>query len=138
MKDKIKCLDLYIKKVSAARKTRYAERPTVKNLSLKREVSHSTRLPRRRDNCFNLTVTDRVTFGAGGGPFRIEVTVEGAIYLNETMTPSEISTLLEDKKNMDYLVNQSLPYTCAVIADLTDRMGFSPIILAPRSPSAEG
>ena len=139
LRDRIRCLDFFIKKVSATRNSTFSHRVMSSNrIAVKREVKHSIVLPKKKKDSFEISVKDRLAFGRAQGPFSIEITVGGVIYLTEEMEPREIASMLKDKENINFLINQSLPYSCATIAYLTDRMGFSPIILAPKSPSPEG
>ncbi len=134
IRDRIRCLDLFIQKVIANRNSTFSNTTIPGRLEVKREIKHSFRLPRKKHNSFHLTVKDKLSFGRVSGPFSIEVTVSGAVFLTEELTPKELSSLLKNKENINFLINQSLPYSCAAIAYLTDQMGFSPVILAPKYP----
>jgi len=134
IKDKLKGLDLFLKRICADRNASFPPLPSPSRIEMKREVRHSLKMPTRRSDRFNITVRDKVSFGPKTGPFDIEVVVEGVVFLKADMKPSEIRGLMRDKGNVNFLINQCLPHTCATIAYLTDRMGFNPIILAPQFP----
>ncbi|MBI5197297.1 MAG: hypothetical protein HZA19_01685, partial [Nitrospirae bacterium] len=65
-------------------------------------------------------------------PFRIEVEIGATIILLEPLKPKEIALMLENKKNLLSLINQCLPYSSTLIAQITDQMGFAPVIFTPR------
>jgi len=101
---------------------------------MKREIKHSFDIPLQPSKRFSILVRDKVSFGSGKGPFDIEIVVVGFVFLKEEMNASQKKALLKDSENTNFLINQCLPHTSAAVAYLTDRMGFSPIILAPKFP----
>lgn len=106
---------------------------------MKRDIKHSFDIPPNPHKKFSIAVRDRLSFSPGAGPFDIEIVVVGLVFLKEEMKPSQIKALLKDRDNTNFLINQCLPHTSAAVAYLTDRMGFSPVILAPKFPlSREG
>jgi preprotein translocase subunit SecB len=133
IRDKIRCLEYFVSKVAATRNANFSQRSTPGDLTIKREVKHSFELPKKKGDSFRITLSDRLTFGKGQGPFSMEITLRGVVFLNEEINPAELASILKDKDNIDFLVNQGLPYSCSTVAYLTERMGFSPIILAPKS-----
>ena len=132
IRDKIHCLDLSVKKVSASKNASFTHNSQKKRLQVKREIKHSFKVPGRKTDSFQMTVRDRLTFGKARGPFTIEVVISGTVRLNEEIDSRILSGLLKNSANVDFLVNQGLHYSCASIAYLTDQMGFSPIVLAPK------
>jgi preprotein translocase subunit SecB len=130
---KIKHIEFFVTKVSASRNARFSQKSNSGKLSIKREVKHSVDLEKRKKDSFRITLSDRLTFGKDKGPFSMEITVRGVVLLKQEMEPAELTSLLKDRNNIDYLINQGLPYSCSTVAYLTERMGFSPIILAPKS-----
>ncbi len=132
IRDKINCLDLSVKKVSANKNTSFSHDKLKGRLKVKREIKHSFKIPGRKTDTFQMTVRDRLSFGRAKGPFTIEVVVSGTVILNEQTEPRILKGLLKKSENIDFLVNQGLHYSCASIAYLTDQMGFSPIVLAPK------
>ncbi|MBI5047577.1 MAG: hypothetical protein HZB54_01310 [Deltaproteobacteria bacterium] len=103
---------------------------------MKRKVRYSFDIPREANKRFSVVVKDKVSFGSGKGPFDIEIVVIGFVFLKDEMRASQIKTPLRDNGNANFLVNQCLPHTSAAVAYLTDRMGFNPIILAPKYPAS--
>lgn len=134
MKDYIRCIDFFIDKVAATKNSGFSKKSSHSKLSIKRNVKHSFQFPGKKGNSFRITVKDRVTFGKVRGPFNLEITIGGVVYLKDEMTPSQLKKLMKVEANVEFLINQSLPYSCSLVAYLTDRMGFSPIILAPKTP----
>jgi preprotein translocase subunit SecB len=133
IRDTIRCLEFIVSKVVATRNASFSQGSAPGKLAIKRQVKHSVELPKKSKDSFRITLTDKLTFGKGQGPFTMEITVRGVVLLKEQMPPGELASLLKNKDNIDFLINQGLPYSCSTVAYLTERMGFSPIILAPKS-----
>lgn len=104
----------------------------IRRVELKRNVSHKVSLPRRKSDHFSIAITDRITFNPDKGPFKIEITLGANISLLEPLSPAEIASLIKIKKNILSIINQCLPHSSAIIAHITDKMGFSPVIFSPR------
>ena len=140
IKEKLKGIDFLLKRISANRNSISSSGIRSGGLEIKREIKHSIDIPAVSHNKrFSIVVRDRVSFSPGRGPFDIEVVVVGFVFLKEDMKTSAIRAMLKDKENKNFLINQCLPHSSATVAYLTDRMGFSPIILAPKFPlSREG
>jgi len=135
IKEKLKGIDFLLKKVCANRNSILPAKVKSGNIEMKREVKHSFDIPAStKSNRFSIVVRDKVSFCPGAGPFDIEIVVIGFVFLKEEMKTSALKTLLKDSSNANFLINQCLPHTSAAVAYLTDRMGFSPIILAPKFP----
>lgn len=138
IKEKLQGIDFLLKKICANRNSVIPAKVKSGNIGIKREIKHSFDVPLKSDKRFSVTVRDRVSFSPGKGPFDIEVVVVAFVFLNEEMKPSQIKALLKDKDNANFLVNQCLPHISAAVAYLTDRMGFGPVILAPKFPISKG
>ncbi len=135
IREKVKGIDFLLKKVCANRGAISPAKVKSGNIEMKREIRHSFEIPRGSMNkTFSIAVRDMVSFRPGAGPFDIEITVVGFVFLQEEMKGTAIRSLLKDKENINFLINQCLPHSSAAIAYLTDRMGFSPVILAPKFP----
>ncbi len=104
----------------------------IRRVELKRNVSHKVSIPKRKSDHFSVAITDRITFSPDEGPFTIEIILGANIALMEPMTPAEITSLIKIKKNVLSIINQCLPHSSAIIAHITDKMGFSPVIFSPR------
>jgi preprotein translocase subunit SecB len=133
IKDKIRSLEFFISKVAAKRNSGFSQNSATGRLAIKREVKHSFELPKALKDSFRLTIIDRLTFGKVRGPFSMEITVRGVVSLKEKHSQKELASLLKERENIEFLINQGLPYSCSTVSYLTERMGFSPIILAPKS-----
>lgn len=139
IKEKVQGIDFLLKKICANRNSLLAPKLKTRNVAMKREIKHSFDIPQEPHKRFSIVVKDKVSFGHGKGPFDIEIVVVGFVFLKQEMNASQIKALLQDNENTNFLINQCLPHTSAAVAYLTDRMGFSPIILAPKFPiSREG
>jgi len=128
---KIMDVDCYLQSINASRSSSMNE-DAVKSVELKRNISHKVSVPRRKSDHFSVSITDRITFNPDKGPFKIEIILGANIALLEPMTPAEINSLIKIKKNILSIINQCLPHSSAIIAHLTDKMGFSPVIFSPR------
>lgn len=104
----------------------------IRRVELKRNVSHKINMPKRKSDHFSVSITDRITFNPDEGPFKIEIILGANISLLEPMSPAEITSLIKIKKNVLSIINQCLPHSSAIIANITDKMGFSPVIFSPR------
>lgn len=104
----------------------------IRQVELKRNVSHKINIPKRKSDHFSVSITDRITFNPDEGPFKIEIMLGANISLLEPMSPAEITSLIKIKKNVLSIINQCLPHSSAIIANITDKMGFSPVIFSPR------
>lgn len=129
--EKIRDIDCYLKSVTASRPALIPEE-SLKQVEIKRDVSHKFNLPRQKSDHFSVEVTDRITFTPGEGPFQAEVVIGASIGLIEPMSRVEITRLVGIKKNILSIINQCLPHSSAIIAIITDKMGFSPVILSSR------
>jgi len=129
--DKIEGIDCYLKDIKASRPVFIANK-FLKQVEMKRDVSHKLNLPKRKSNHFSLLVTDKISFTPNEGPFEIEVVIGAFITLVEPMRPAEIVKLIGEKKNLLSIINQCLPHSSAIIALITDKMGFSPVIFSSR------
>lgn len=139
IKEKIQGIDFLLKKISANRNSIIPSKVKSGNIEMKRDIKYSFDISPHSHKRFSIIVTDRVSFGPGAGPFDIEIAVVGLVFLKEEMKSSQIKTFLKDKDNANFLISQCLPHISAHVAYLTDRMGFSPVILAPKFPlSREG
>lgn len=117
----------------ADRNTDISVKSAAKGFSIQRDIKHSFDIPSgKKVNTFSISVTDTISFTPENGPFNIEIVVGGVVFLKDKVEPSDLHNVVRDKKNADFLINQCLPYSCASIAYLTDRMGFGPIILSPQ------
>jgi hypothetical protein len=128
---KIMDIDCYLQHINASRSSSMNE-DALKRVELKRNVSHKINIPKRKSDHFSVAITDRITFIPDEGPFKIEVILGANIALLEPMSPTEITRLIKIKKNVLSIINQCLPHSSAIIAHLTDKMGFSPVIFSPR------
>ncbi len=128
---KVMDIDCYLQSINASRSSSMSE-DAIRRVELKRNVSHKVSVPRRKSDHFSVTITDRITFNPDEGPFKIEITLGANIALLEPMSPAEITSLMKIKKNVLSIVNQCLPHSSVIIANLTDKMGFSPVIFSPR------
>lgn len=137
IKEKVKGIDFLLKKIYASRNSVSSEKVKSGRIEMKREIKHSFDVPHGSDGRFSVTVRDRLAFSPSKGPFDIEIIVVGFVFLKEKMKTSQINSLLKDEENVNFLVNQCLPHSSAIVAYLTDRMGFSPLILAPKFPLAK-
>lgn len=133
IQNKIRCLEFFVSKVTAKKNADFSGGSAPGGLAIKRQVSHSFELPKARKDSFRLTIIDRLTFGKATGPFLMEITISGVVTLKQKLTPGELASLLKEKENVEFLINRGLPHSCSTVSYLTERMGFSPIILAPRS-----
>ena len=139
IKEKVQGIDFLLKKICANRNSSPARKVKSGNVEMKREIRHSFDIPPQPNKRFSVVVKDRVSFSPGKGPFDIEIVVIGFVFLKQEMNASQIKAMLKDNENAHFLINQCLPHTSAAVSYLTDRMGFSPIILAPKFPiSREG
>ncbi|MBI3753914.1 MAG: hypothetical protein HY266_07745 [Deltaproteobacteria bacterium] len=139
IKEQIRGIDFLIKKIRANRNSLIPAKAKSGDIEMKRDIKHSFDIPPNPHKKFSIAVRDRLSFSPGAGPFDIEIVVVGLVFLKEEMKPSQIKALLKDRDNTNFLINQCLPHTSAAVAYLTDRMGFSPVILAPKFPlSREG
>ena len=129
--EKIRDVDCYLKSISASRPPAIPEE-ALKHLEIKRDVSHAVELPKIKSDHFSIAVTDKIAFTPKKGPFRIEVVIGASIMLSEPMTPREITKLVNMRKNILAIINHCLPHSSAVIAHITDKMGFSPVIFSAR------
>ena len=129
--EKIKEMDCFLKHITARRDSFVPGTPK-RPVKMKREVCHSLDIPRKVSNHFEMSVIDRIRFIPKRGPFQIEVEIGAMITLNQPLKPREITRLMENKKNLLSLINQCLPYSSMLIAQITDQMGFSPVIFTPR------
>jgi hypothetical protein len=129
--EKIKDMDCYLKQVNASRSNLQGI-PDLRQVEMKRDVSHTLDLPKKASCHFRISVLDRITFIPNSGPFHIEIEIGATVTLDEAMRPKEITRLLDNKKNLLSLINQCLPYSSTLIAQITDQMGFSPVIFTPR------
>ncbi|MBI3399201.1 MAG: hypothetical protein HY026_08255 [Deltaproteobacteria bacterium] len=135
IKEKLKGIDFLFKKVCANRNSIFPAKIKAGNIEMKREIKHSFDIPSgTHSNKFSIVVRDKVSFHPGTGPFDIEIVVVGFSFLKEKIKTSKLNALLKDSDNINFLINQCLPHTSAAVAYLTDKMGFSPIILAPKFP----
>ncbi len=127
---KIRGFDFTMKKLCAIKHNNPSEmdRP----LRMKREIKQSIHIPEEPASTFTMTVTDRVNFQPDEGPFSIEVVIGGTVYLDEVLDPDELKRSLQQKKNVNHLINQCLPHSCSIIAHLTEKMGYGPVILSPQ------
>ncbi len=132
IRDQIRCIEFHVAGVSTARNQEYSQKSASGNLAIKRGVTHTTEVGRKKTDSFTRTVIDTLSFAGGRGPFTMKITLRGKVLLKEKLTPAALGKLLKDKASIDFLINQGLPYSCSTIAYLTETMGFSPIILAPR------
>jgi len=129
--EKIKDIDCYLKSITASRPAIIPEN-SIKEVEIKRDVSHEFALPGDKSDHFSIEVTDRITFTPDEGPFQIEVIIGASIVLIEALSPGDITNLISTKKNILSLINQCLPHSSAIIAHITDKMGFSPMIFSSR------
>lgn len=129
--EKIRDIDCYLKSITASRPPVIHE-DALKQVEIKRDVSHSVDLPKRKSDHFSVAVTDKIAFIPDEGPFQIEVVIGASIMLSESMTPREIMNLINIRKNILSILNQCLPHSSAIIAHITDKMGFSPVIFSSR------
>ena len=129
--EKIRDIDCYLKNITASRPPVIAEE-ALNQLEITRDVSHEIDLPRRKSDHFSVAVTDKITFTPHEGPFQIEVVIGASIFLTEPLSPQEITRLVKMRKNILSILNQCLPHSSAVIAHITDKMGFSPMIFSSR------
>lgn len=129
--EKIKDIDCYLKDISASR-TSGIPGEALKQVEIKRGVSHKFHLPKRKSDHFYVEVTDRITFGPEKGPFQIKVVIGASISLAEPVSPGEMKKLTSLQKNILSIINHCLPHSSAVIALITDKMGFSPVIFSSR------
>ncbi len=129
--EKIRDIDCYLKSITASRPPVISEE-ALNQLEIKRDVSHELNLPKGKSDHFSVAVTDKITFVPKEGPFQIEVVIGASIMLAEAMSPREITKLVNMRKNILSILNQCLPHSSAVIAHITDKMGFSPVIFSSR------
>lgn len=129
LKERITGLDFVMKKICAIRHQNPGDMGHP--MEMKREIKQAIDIPRTPSSVFTFTVTDRVHFQPEEGPFTIEVVIGGTVYLDETLEPSSLKKLLTDTTNVNHLINQCLPHSCSIIAHLTEKMGYGPIILSP-------
>ena len=134
IKEKVQGIDFLLKKICANRNSILPAQTKSGNVEIKRDIKHSFDVPLKPGKRFSVIVRDKVSFSPGKGLFDIEIIVVGFVFLKEEMKPSQINALLKEKDNANFLINQCLPHISAAVAYLTDRMGFSPIILAPKFP----
>lgn len=134
IKEKVQGIDFLLKNICASRNSILPAKVKSGNVEMKREIKHSFALPFKSNNRFSVTVRERISFDSGKGPFGIEIVVVGFVFLKEKMKASHIKAMLKDRENTNFLINQCLPHTSATVAYLTDRMGFGPVILAPKFP----
>lgn len=134
IKEKVQGIDFLLNKICANRNPLPTLKLKPRNVKMKREIKHFFDIPLHSNKRFSILVRDKVSFGSGKGPFDIEIVVVGFVFLKEEMNASQKKALLKDSENINFLINQCLPHTSAAVAYLTDRMGFSPIILAPKFP----
>ncbi len=129
LRERISGIDFVMKKICAIRHQNPGDmdRP----MEMKREIKQAIDIPQEPSSTFTLTVTDKVHFQPEEGPFTIEVVIGGTVFLDETLEPSRLKRLLRDAKNVTHLINQCLPHSCSIIAHLTEKMGYGPIILSP-------
>ncbi|MCC7201049.1 MAG: hypothetical protein IT393_00050 [Nitrospirae bacterium] len=128
---KIMDIDCYLQSINASRSSAMGE-DAIRQVELKRNVSHKINIPKRKSDHFSVSITDRITFNPDEGPFKIEIMLGANISLLEPMSPAEITSLIKIKKNVLSIINQCLPHSSAIIANITDKMGFSPVIFSPR------
>ncbi|MBI4714554.1 MAG: hypothetical protein HY760_01155 [Nitrospirae bacterium] len=128
--EKIKEMDCFLKNVTARRSDDSGS--PLRRVEMKRDVSHTLDLPKKTSDRFVISVVDRISFIPNHGPFQIEVEIGATVTLNEALRPREIARLLDNRKNLLSLINQCLPYSATLIAQITDQMGFSPVIFTPR------
>lgn len=128
---KIMDIDCYLQSINASRSSAMGE-DAIRRVELKRNVSHKINMPKRKSDHFSVSITDRITFNPDEGPFKIEIILGANISLLEPMSPAEITSLIKIKKNVLSIINQCLPHSSAIIANITDKMGFSPVIFSPR------
>jgi len=131
--EKIKDIDCYLKELSARRTSEIPGGPP-KEVEIERGVSHRFYLPKVKSDRFTTEVTDRITFGPEEGPFQIKVVIGATILLNEPLSPGELRKLTSSQKNILSIINHCLPHSSALIALITDKMGFSPVIFSSRIP----
>ena len=129
--EKIRDIDCYLKSITASRPIVIPE-DALKQLEIKRDVSHKIDLPKGKSDHFSIAVTDKIAFIPDEGPFEIEVVIGASIILAESMSPQEITKLVSIRKNILSILNQCLPHSSAIIAHITDKMGFSPVIISSR------
>ena len=128
---KIMDIDCYLQSINASRSSSM-NGDAMRRVELKRNVSHKVSVPKRKSDNFYVSITDRITFNPDEGPFKIEIVLGAKIILMEPMSPAEITSLVKIKKNVLSIINQCLPHSSAIIAHITDKMGFSPVIFSPR------
>ena len=129
--EKIRDIDCYLKSITASRPPVISEE-ALNQLEIKRDVSHQVDLPKEKTDHFSVAVTDKITFAPKEGPFQIEVVIGASILLAEPMSSREITKLVHRRKNILSILNQCLPHSSAIIAHITDKMGFSPVIFSSR------
>ena len=129
LRERITGFDFVMKKICAIRHQSPADmdRP----IEMKREIKQAIDIPQKPSSTFTLTVTDRIHFQPKEGPFTIEVVIGGTVFLDDTLEPSSLRRLLNDSRNVNHLVSQCLLHSCSMIAHLTEKMGYGPIILSP-------
>ena len=129
--EKIRNIDCYLKSITASRPPVISEN-ALKQVEIKRDVSHEVDLPKGKSDHFSVAVTDKIAFTPDEGPFQIEVVIGASIILAEPMLPRDITRLVNVRKNILSILNHCLPHSSAIIAHITDKMGFSPVIISSR------
>ena len=129
--ERIKDIDCYLKNIRARRPSEIPE-DTLKKCEIRRAISHKFFIPQDKPDHFSVEITDRVTFIPDEGPFDIRVVIGANILLAEPLSREELRKMMKEQKNILSIINQCLPHSSAVIAHITDKMGFPPVILSPR------
>lgn len=129
--ERIKDIDCYLKDIKARRPAEIPE-DTLKKFEIKRAVTHKFNLSQNKTDHLSVEIIDRVTFIPDEGPFDIKVVIGANIILSEPLSREELKQIVKDQKNILSIINQCLPHSSAIIAHITDKMGFPPVILSPR------
>jgi len=139
IKEKLKGIDFLLKKICANRNSILPAKVRAGSIEMKREIKHSFNIPPGpNNNKFTIVVKDKVSFHPGIGPFDVEIEIVGFVFLREELKTTTLKAILKDNENKNFLINQCLPHSSSAVAYLTDKMGFNPLILAPKSPILGG
>lgn len=118
----------YLKSIKAENNT---HKWSNKDVTIERKTDLKYDIEKPLTNKFSIVITDKISFSPEIGPFDIEIQIACATSLKTEKAKEEIEKYLSLEHNKEYFKTLCLPQSSVIISFLTDKMGYTPLILNP-------